>query len=309
LEKFAMKKTLIALAVLAVSGASFAQSTVTIYGKADIGVARSIGSSVNEIKQASGSRFGFRGTEDLGGGLKANFNYEHRFLPDTGAVASTSSFFTGRSIVGLEGGFGRFDIGRDYSAAFWTALGADVFGYDGVAANGAVAGAGNQTSRFDNVISYKTPTMNGFMLEASSAQKEAGARNGSAVRISYANGPIAASYATEEGQAGQTYNGLAASYNLGVARVNALISKGETLAGVESEGVLLGLTVPMGALTLKASYGTLEVAGKKTVQQTGLGARYALSKRTDLYTSFANNSKAAAGTKKNGMEFGMQHNF
>jgi predicted porin len=45
------------------------------------------------------------------------------------------------------------------------------------------------------------------------------------------------------------------------------------------------------------------------VQQLGLGARYALSKRTDLYTSYANNSKAAAGTKKNGMEFGMQHNF
>jgi predicted porin len=306
-----MKKSLIALAALAaVSGTSFAQSSVTIYGKADIGIARSIGSTVNEIKQASGSRLGFRGTEDLGGGLKANFQLENRFLPDTGAAASSTSFFNGRSIVGIEGGFGRIDMGRDYTAAFWTALGGDVFGYDGVAANSAVAGAfGNQTVRFDNVISYKSPTMGGLTLEASSAQKETGPKNGSSVRISYASGPIAASIATEKGQAGQTYNGFGAAYDLKVARVNVLISKGETLAGVESEGMLLGLTVPMGALSLKASYGTLETAGIKTVQQMGLGARYALSKRTDLYTSYANNSKAAAGTKKNGMEFGMQHNF
>ena len=303
-----MKKSLIALAVLAASGTAFAQSTVTIYGKADIGVARSIGSSVNELKQASGSRLGFRGAEDLGGGLKANFTFEHRFNPDTGAVANTSSFFTGRSIVGLSGGFGRIDMGRDYAAAFWTALGGDVFGYDGVAANGGVAGAGNQTVRFDNVISYASPKMGGFMLEASSALKEAGKKNGSSLRISYASGPIAASIATETGLAGQKYNGFGASYNLGVASVRALISKGESAAGVESDGMLLGLVVPMGALQLKASYATLEVAGKDTVQQLGLGARYALSKRTDLYTSYANNSKSTAA-KKNGIEFGMQHNF
>jgi predicted porin len=303
-----MKKSLIALAVLAASGTAFAQSTVTIYGKADLGVARSIGSSVNELKQASGSRLGFRGTEDLGGGLKANFTFEHRFLPDTGAVANANSFFTGRSIVGLEGGFGRIDMGRDYAAAFWTALGGDVFGYDGVAANGGVAGAGNQTVRFDNVVSYKSPTMGGLTLEASSALKEAGAKNGSSLRISYASGPIAASIATEKGLAGQKYNGFGASYNLGVASVRALISKGESAAGVESDGMLLGLVVPMGALQLKASYATLEVAGKDTVQQLGLGARYALSKRTDLYTSYANNSKSTAA-KKNGIEFGVHHNF
>ena len=303
-----MKKSLIALAVLAASGTAFAQSTVTIYGKADLGVARSIGSSVNELKQASGSRLGFRGTEDLGGGLKANFTFEHRFNPDTGAVANTSSFFTGRSILGLSGGFGSINMGRDYTAAFWTALGGDVFGYDGVAANGGVAGAGNQTVRFDNVISYASPKMGGFMLEASSALKEAGAKNGSSLRISYASGPIAASIATEKGLAGQKYNGFGASYNLGVASVRALISKGESAAGVESDGMLLGLVVPMGALQLKASYATLEVAGKDTVQQLGLGARYALSKRTDLYTSYANNSKSTAA-KKNGIEFGVHHNF
>jgi predicted porin len=91
--------------------------------------------------------------------------------------------------------------------------------------------------------------------------------------------------------------------------VNALIGTTESAAGVEGDSMVLGLTVPMGALSLKASYATLEVANVKTIQQLGLGARYALSKRTDLYTSYATNSKAAAGTKKNGIEFGVHHNF
>jgi len=301
-----MKKSLIALAALA-STAAFAQSSVTIYGKADIGVARSIGSTVTELKQASGSRLGFRGTEDLGGGLRANFTYEHRFLPDTGAVASAASYWNGRAIVGLQGGFGRVDMGRDYAAAFWTALGGDVFGYDGVANNAATAGAGNQTVRFDNVVSYTSPSLSGFTVQASSALKEAGAKNGTSLRLAYANGPISASFATERGQAGQKYNGFGAAYNMGAATVNALVSRGESAAGVESDGMLLGLVVPMGALSLKASYATLETNNVKTVSQLGLGMRYALSKRTDIYSSYGRNSKAAAN--KSGLELGLQHNF
>jgi outer membrane autotransporter protein len=64
----------------------------------------------------------------------------------------------------------------------------------------------------------------------------------------------------------------------------------------------------MGALTLKASFSTLEVNDVKTVSQLGLGARYALSKRTDVYGSYARNSKAAA-VDKTGFEIGLQHNF
>ena len=300
-----MKKSLIALAALA-STAAFAQSSVTVYGKIDQGFARSIGSTVTEVKEASGSRLGFRGTEDLGGGLRANFQIEHRFSPDSGAANAT--FWNGRSIVGLQGGFGRVDIGRDYAAAFWTALGADVFGYDGVAANAAIAGAnGNQTVRMANVVSYTSPSVGGFTVQGSAALKEAGAKNGSSLRLAYANGPISASFATERGLAGQKYNGFGAAYNMGAATVNALISRGEAATGVESDGVLLGLVVPMGALTLKASYATLEVNDVKTVNQFGLGMRYALSKRTDIYSSFANNSKRTSN--KSGFELGLQHNF
>jgi len=300
-----MKKSLIALAALA-STAAFAQSSVTIYGKVDQGFTRAIGADKFSIAQASGSRLGFRGTEDLGGGLKANFNLEHRFTPDDGASAAT--FWNGMSTVGLEGGFGRVDIGRTYAAAFYTALGGDVFGWDGVANNVAATGAGTQGVRFANGVFYTSPNFSGFTVRVTHAQKEGtNVKNGSSVQLAYANGPLSASLATETTVANNKFNAFGGAYDLGAAKVNALISKGETAAGVKSDGMTLGLVVPMGALSLKASYATLEVANVKTVQQLGLGMRYALSKRTYIYSSYANNSKAAA--KKNGFELGLQHNF
>jgi predicted porin len=308
LEKLAMKKSLIALAVLAASGTAFAQSTVTIYGKLDQGIKRGIGEAKTSMAQASGSRLGFRGTEDLGGGLKANFQIEHRFTPDDGVAAST--FWSGRSIVGVSGGFGQIDLGRDYTAAFWTQLAGDVFGWDGVANNAATTRGGPATSvRFANGITYTSPSFGGITLRANASVKEgAETKNGTSMQLAYNNGPISASIASEKNAASLKYTGFGAAYNFGAARVNALISKSETAAGVEGDAMVLGLTVPMGALTLKASYGILEVANVKTVQQLGLGARYALSKRTDLYTSYANNSKSTAA-KKNGIEFGVHHNF
>lgn len=303
-----MKKSLIALAVLAASGTAFAQSTVTIYGKLDQGIKRGIGEAKTSMAQASGSRLGFRGTEDLGGGLKANFQIEHRFTPDDGMAGST--FWAGRSIIGLSGGFGQIDLGRDYTAAFWTSLGGDVFGWDGVANNATATRAGGATAiRFANGITYTSPSFSGITLRANSTVKEgAETKNGTSFQLAYNNGPLSASVATETTAADLKYTGFGAAYNFGTARVNALIAKSETAAGVEGDSMVLGLTVPMGALTLKASYATLEVANVKTVQQLGLGARYALSKRTDLYTSYANNSKSTAA-KKNGLEFGVQHNF
>jgi predicted porin len=295
----------------AVSGTAFAQSSVTIYGKLDQGFARGIGADKFSLSQAAGSRIGFRGTEDLGGGLKANFQIEHRFNPDTGTESTAGTFWAGRSIVGVEGGFGRVDLGRDYTAAFWTSLAGDVFGWDGIASNNTATRAGGATAiRFANGITYTSPSFGGITLRANATVKEgADTKNGTSFQIGYANGPLSATLASETTAADLKYTGIGGAYNMGAATVNALVAKSETAAGVQGDSMVLGLVVPMGAVTLKASYATLEVGNVKTVQQLGLGARYALSKRTDLYTSFANNSKAAAGTKKNGMEFGMQHNF
>ena len=121
-----MKKTLVALAALAVVGAASAQSTVTLYGRIDAGLA-SNSTKVNGVKTAggnvglqvvsagvTGSRWGLRGSEDLGGGLKANFQLEQGFSVDTGNESDATKQFRRQAWVGLSGGFGNIQAGRQY---------------------------------------------------------------------------------------------------------------------------------------------------------------------------------------------------
>lgn len=116
-----MKKSLIALAVLAASGAAMAQSSVTLYGIADVWVGRTsvttaagvkTNTSVLQSGGLGGSRLGFKGTEDLGGGLKAVFALEQGVAVDTGAGGT----FNRQSYVGLAGGFGQVTFGNTWTA-------------------------------------------------------------------------------------------------------------------------------------------------------------------------------------------------
>ena len=138
-----MKKSLIALAVLAASGAAMAQSSVTLYGVDDAGVTYLNGND-NWSGVTSGnnltSRLGFRGVEDLGGGLKANFVIEGGFNLDNGdgasgyagAKAGEGFQFKRRSTVGLSGGFGEVRMGRELTAAYNATARYDVFGSVGI---------------------------------------------------------------------------------------------------------------------------------------------------------------------------------
>ncbi|MBP6676951.1 MAG: porin, partial [Vitreoscilla sp.] len=115
-----MKKSLLALAVLgAFAGAASAQSSVTVYGKLNVEAGKLIGSKDKTLNDVAGSRLGFRGVEDLGGGMKATFGMEHRFNPATGADATAGAkFWNGYSKAGIAGGFGHIEVGRDYVVNF-----------------------------------------------------------------------------------------------------------------------------------------------------------------------------------------------
>ena len=144
-----MKKSLLALAVLgAFAGTAAAQSSVTIYGVLDMSIAKrndcspcavnpgAPGSEAWTMQQSTTSRLGFRGNEDLGGGLSAQFQIEHRFNPDTGAQNQTP-FWNGRSYVQLtSASAGAVYLGREYTPAFWVQLKSDPFGNDGVGQTG-----------------------------------------------------------------------------------------------------------------------------------------------------------------------------
>src|SRR5450830_727082 len=192
LEIFVMKKSLVALAVLAASGAAMAQSSVTLYGLIDTfatdvkfgngtGVkapsattAVALAGTTQGLLQSggvNGSRWGLKGSEDLGGGLKANFDLQQGIAIDTGAYSSALAFDRA-AWVGFSGDFGAVKLGR-VPTAFYDAEG----GFDGVFNSALSAGAvafrtasgadtsfekSNYGSRFDNSARYETPNLSGF---------------------------------------------------------------------------------------------------------------------------------------------------
>src|SRR3954469_341614 len=158
-----MKKSLIALAALAAAGAASAQSSVTLFGIVDVNYAHySVEGGTTTAGVATGSqhvnvltnsgynsaRLGFRGTEDLGGGLSASFWLEGALSPDDGNAAGLQ--FRRRSTVSLAGNWGEIRLGRDYVPTFWNLTVFDPFGTNGV---GTVVGFKAKTSSAVNAFS------------------------------------------------------------------------------------------------------------------------------------------------------------
>src|SRR3569833_204250 len=177
-----MKKTLLLLAVLgAFTGTASAQTNVTIYGLLDAGVHyRDNGADTNnktwgvDSGQASGSRLGFRGTEDLGGGLAAIFTLESGVNVDDGTLGqgitgsanspALTRLFGRQAFVGLSGNFGAVKFGRQYAPIRVAVESVDPFG---------VSGAGNAANFFnvhgertDNTVNYSTANFGGFSGQA-----------------------------------------------------------------------------------------------------------------------------------------------
>jgi predicted porin len=164
-----MKKSLLALAVLsAVAGVASAQSSVTLYGLVDIGVGRldpkqsGVASTTGVVSGIqSGSRVGLRGSEDLGGGLKAIFNLEHGFSADDGTQGQGRMW--GRwAWAGVEGGFGQVRLGRQWAAGFELFGAVDPWGTGFNDAGSQSVFASANAIRVNNAIVYRSPIVGGF---------------------------------------------------------------------------------------------------------------------------------------------------
>ena len=204
-----MNKKLVALAVSAVAaGAASAQTAnVTLYGVIDTYVAServsaqgttpSTSVTVLNAGGLSGSRWGLRGSESLGGGMSAIFTLENGFDSSTGGLNQGGRLFGRRAFVGLNGGFGQVQVGRDYSPNFWVQLNSDDTFGGGLTGFSAVANLGGffaNTLRQDNQIQYITPNMGGLTARAAWAFGEvAGGTNRGrtfGANVEYKNGPI-----------------------------------------------------------------------------------------------------------------------
>jgi predicted porin len=364
-----MKKSLVALAVLAAAGAASAQSSVTLFGGLDVNLGnyRNGSDSVTKMNTSGlySSRFGVRGVEDLGGGMNAQFWLEAGVNPDSGtgqgttlnnqtAAAGTGNaglVFNRRSTVALAGGFGEVRLGRDFTPGFRAVTEFDPFGTLGVAqltnlASATAAGAAPMTAlRASNGIAYLWndggfgAVKPGFYAQAQYRLGEnpsnAGATkndgSGYGIRGGYAQGPlnVSASYDASKidaGVAGNKYTqgNLAASYDLGVAKLLAQYNQFKGNTGLTYKIVQIGAQIPVGAGYIPVSYNDLRSSGGTNVKanQFGVGYVYNMSKRTSVYTNYASLSNKNGATfgvsgglagvadkRSSGIEFGVKHSF
>ncbi|WP_308923002.1 porin [Janthinobacterium sp. J1-1] len=330
-----MKKVLFTLMALGASCTALAQSSVTIYGVADAGLVVDKDATGNRLTRvasgvASGSRIGFKGKEDLGNGLSALFVLESGFNIDTGTSGQGGLLFGRQAYVGLSGTGGTVTLGRQYSP-YYLALRdvADPFviGLAGTASN--IMATGN--IRVDNMAQYSTPTWNKLSADVAYGFGEVADDNaknrslGGAVH--YIDGPLnlTVTHHRKENVAGtdQTRNSLLAMrYDFGVAQANLGYADNRALASVKSNDVLLGVSVPFGPTKVVASYIRHNDKSNlnRDAQQWAIGAYYALSKRSDLYTGYGHisNKNGATfvvgnatdnGTGNSGFNLGMRHLF
>lgn len=258
-----MKKSLIGLAAISclTAGSACAQSSVTLFGIVDLGIAHGSGSISNRTRLASGgltsSRLGFRGTEDLGGGSSASFWLEAGMNADNGQGAATNTnnqpvgafnaatganapvregtqglTFNRRSTISLAGGWGELRVGRDYTPQYHNIDNADfgsviplasVIGPTLVRASNSIAYLYN-TSGFSNRPGL-SGTLMYYMGENSSNVANKNDGDGVGLRVAYANGPASVSLAlsrTKYLAGDQSQNNIFASWKFNVATLVAL---------------------------------------------------------------------------------------
>ena len=185
-----MKKSLLAVALLgAFAGVAHAQTAVQIYGTVDAGMIKRTDQTLAIGKRANNT-LGFKGTEDLGNGLKALFQLEIRYEPDSGTIEQGANgvqrpLFQGQSRVGLQGDFGMVRLGRGLTAFQETSTAFEPFhgvpSPAGFQTDLTVAGytsdplglVGNSTNRFSNALFYNSPEFSGFQINTTIATKEA----------------------------------------------------------------------------------------------------------------------------------------
>ena len=344
-----MTKNLLALLIAAaISGAASAQSNVSVFGIIDVGVRNAHNGSAGSMWSESTdgmtqNRLGFRGVEDLGGGLQAGFWLESALSPDTG-TANPQRFWHRRSTVSLMSStLGEIRLGRDNTATYWNLNVFDPFNNNGVGGMtnlfpAAVASQAVQTLvRADNVVGYYLPgTLGGFYGQVQYAFGEGNGDNKYAGgRFGYANGPLEAAIAygqtwTNTSHKVKTLDG-GATYDFDTFK---LFGQYADLKYDRWKRTiyLVGATVPVGVGLIRASYTHSKFDGPACpaalttcddANQLALGYVHLLSKRTALYATGAvidNGDKGALtvpggpsgmrrGEKSRGFEAGLRHIF
>ena len=315
-----MKKIALVAALAATAAApAFAQS-VTLWGRLNTSVeSQKFGSQDRKIVvQNNSSRLGFKGSEDLGGGLKASFSLEHGLNSDTGAATGGTTFWNRASWVQLEGSFGGIRAGKWFPGSYFaTADYVSMHNHDTGTSSDALYATQFYTN---NKVSYFTPTVAGFSAELSVAAGENTTTRAEDIAVNYDMGPAHAGFGYEKkGDFSQfAVRGL---YEFGPVVIGGYVQRAEnTFAGVKKNWNVWrasGMYV-MGQSEFHLNFGKADnINVDDGAKQLTLGYNYNLSKRTKVYgfwTKVDNQSKGNYFTGVNGQDFsslaaGIRHNF
>lgn len=321
IHSLSIQKLAVCVALGCISSASFAQSSVTLFGVADLGVRVVKNSAGTTQRMHSGnestSRWGLRGEEDLGGGLKAGFWLESTVNVTDGS-ASSPQFFDRRSTLSLSGNFGEIRMGRDYTPAFRGYGISEVFGFSGSASmttiysgsastvlKRAFGGKTSSNGRTNGAVQYFTPnTLGGFYLTAMFSNSGEGSVSGDfdykGLRVGYDKGPwhvTAFAGVTNIKSASDNYRirGAALSYRAGGAKLVGGVVDMRFLDARQTN-YTLGAVWPVGSHQIKATWHHINQAGRNAVGNSigsddadmfALGYVHNLSKRTAIYGTLA----------------------
>jgi predicted porin len=318
-----MKQTYIVAAVaLLAAGTVSAQSSVTVYGRVNTTLEsqKNIGAvGTQRVMQNNASRLGFKGVEDLGGGLKAEFLLEHRFNVDTGTVTS-GAFWAGDSYVGLSGGFGSIKLGRLTSAAYYAT--ADYISFHNHDTGTSEDKLYTYLGQNSNTVSYTTPSFGGLTAEVSvSASEGRGAANKvTNLALNYNVGALQLGFGYEKvAGGGDNQFAIRGNYEIGAVLLGAYYQKSDVTGLGKRDAYRLSAMYTMGASEFHANFGSADdwsqLANSDASQYT-FGYNYNVSKRTKLYGFYTvtDNSSAlgyfgVAGKKASSMAVGVRHNF
>lgn len=345
---------------LALAGASvipvFAQSSVTLYGITDMGLnhtSNKDGSSLVELRSGNSmaSRFGFRGVEDLGGGLSAIFRLESGVNVDTGTSANANQFFNRQSWVGLSSSLGQVTMGVQlptFNDVFTDTSNATIFSSQAAAVDGGALAAGTSAARFNNyigglrvsnAIKFRSANFGGLQVLGMAALGEKSATQGNIYSLGaiYGMGSYELGFAYQSqacghgidcsgGQARDTVTGLGAAYKwAGGGRLGTYVTRqknSKNRSGVDADTLTLLLLYPVNQWTFGVGYQMLKdrTELKQDIQQVNLQAKYALSKRTELYAQLSHQRvdgdgkagmflRASTTNKQTQTNFGVRHSF
>lgn len=312
-----------------------AQSNVSVYGVVDMGLVREGGAPKGNVTTissgvASGTRLGFKGAEDLGGGMKASFVLESGINADTGASGQGGLLFGRQALVGLGGAIGTVTLGRQYSP-YYKALRdvGDPFGAVSLAGRAGNIMATN--TRVNNMLELTSATVAGMRVDLAYGAGEAA---GDAARNRTLGGAL--SYADRRLNVQLAFNQinnaaatdhvnntlLAASFDAAVVTMHAAYAVNRGAGKADSHDIVTGITLPIAGdrLLFSAVYHDDRTPADRNALQWGLGYSHPLSRRMDLYAAYAtiSNRRGAdfkvgnatdSGSGSKALNLGARHSF